>query len=231
MPHLGTDHKFTGYGFAFNKGYTPPPVTLQSHTDGNGVRLVFDSNTFVGTNCVCDINCTGAVFTGLPAGGEGETTVCPTTDGYEIDINIDSANADPVVINIDYTDALGNESSIELNSIYAISPQVLSSWLSQEAGVNFIELGPTFTTTTGTNIRSDVEFWQIEMYTTNQSNAQVAIDWQRVEQLTSPTHILNRTGDIARISLTSGASYGFRVRYRSLYGEISPWSDWITATV
>ncbi len=231
MPHLNIDHGFAGFGYAFNKGYTPPPVTVQNHADGNGLRLVFDSDTFTDAGCVCNINCEGAVLTGLPTGGEGETTVCPSTDGYNIDINIETTTADPVVINIDYTDSQGNQSSIEINSIYAISPQVLSYWVSNESGVDFIEVGPTFTTTEGTSIRSDISNWQVQRYVGSSNNTQVCVDWQPVEQLTSPVHILDRTSDIARISLTSGNTYGFRVRYRSLYGEVSPWSDWITVTV
>ena len=227
----GDDYRFTSYGYRFDKGFTPPPVTVQNLDDGNGIRLVFDSNTFTGENCICNINCEGAVTMTLPPGGEGGTTVCPSTDGYTVDVNVDSTNVDPVVIEITYTDSQGNTSTTEINSIGGIQPSVLSSWVSQEAGVDFIELGPTFVTTNGSNFREEIADWQVQHYVGNANNSQVVIDWTQAEQITNPTHILNRTGDIARISLTSGNTYGFRVRYRSLYGEVSPWSDWITATV
>lgn len=231
MPHLDIDHGFVSYGFEFDKGYTPPPVTVENYSDGSGMRLVFDSDTFSDVGCVCNINCSGAVFTGLPTGSDGVAEVCPTTDGYSVDVVTSGDGVDPVVIEIDYTDSQGNESTLEINSIYDISPQLLSYWVSEESGVDFIELAPPFLTTSGTQLRDVVEAWQVQKYVSNEANAQTCVDWTTVKDTSNPVYYLNRTSGVARVSLTSGTTYGFRVRYRSYFGELSPWSDWITATV
>lgn len=231
MPHNGIDWGIVSFGLAFEKGYTPPPVTVENYADGSGLRLIFDSDTFSTTGCICNIDCSGAVFTGLPTDAEGTATVCPVTDGYSVDVVTSGDGIDPVVIEITYTDALGNESSLEIDSIYDITHQPLSYWVSEESGVDFIELAPPFLTSSGTQIRDSVEAWQVQKYVTNEANAQTCVDWTTVSETSNPVNYLNRTGGVARVSLTSGTTYGFRVRYRSYYGEVSPWSDWITATV
>lgn len=224
-------NQFVGSGGLFDKGYTPPPVTIVNHNDGVGIRLVFDSSVFNSSGCVCNINCSGAVFLGAPVGSQGPIVVCPITDGYAIDIVMDTTGVDPVPISIEYTDAQGNVSTTEIGSIGAIEPQTLSYVTGQESGVDYIEMGIPFLTTAGTGIRDDVSMWQIERFVTNEANSQLIIDWTVAEPVTRPTQFLYRTGDVARISLTSGTTYGFRVRYRSALGEISPWSGWITVTV
>ena len=214
--------------YNFEKGYTPPPFSLTGFDEGGGIRVTFEESVFP-EECVCAIECIG---TPNVAVGSDTGVFCPATTNYVYDFTIDTStisNGDVSLFSFTFVDANGNTSSIDVNSLMYTKPHPISKVVLKENNYYYVELGIPFSSISGKSLIPYVDHYKIEMYQENTSNVSTMFGWSRFGSTSSSTHILDRKHGVITRTINSGVEYGFRVAYRTIYDEVSLYSDWTTA--
>jgi len=207
----------------FNKGYTPPPFELSLFDTGNGIRITFEQSPSL-SDCMCAIECVGtAELLSEP--------FCPSQTSLSFDTTVSVVDEGNVVeLSFTFSDALGNSTVIEANSLVFTKPSTMLRVVLQESSYYFVELGIPFTSVSGEDLRQHVYQYQVESYVGNVENKSVLIDWTKANTISSSVSITQRLDNLIRVVLrASNLEYGFRVRYRTVFDDASKWSDWVTA--
>ena len=219
-----------GSVYNFEKGYTPPPFSLTGFDQGDGIRVTFEQNLFsADTSCVCAIECIGtpSVVVGSDTG-----VFCPATTNYVYDLTINTStinNGDVSLFSFTFVDVNGNTSSIDVNSLMYTKPHPISKVVLKENNYYYVELGIPFSSISGKSLIPYIDHYKIEMYQENTGNVSTMFGWARFGSISSPAHILDRKHGVITRTINSGVEYGFRVAYRTIYDEVSLYSDWTTA--
>lgn len=219
-------HCINGGIATFNKGYTPPPFSVTGFDEGDGIRINFAQDSFV-EECVCSIECVG---TPSVSTGESTGTFCPATTDYIYDFAVSSVNSGDITsFSFTFTDANGNEGTLDVNSLIYTKAHTPSRVVLKENDYYYVEIGIPFSSISGKNLRPYIDHYKVEMYEHNTGNAKTLYGWSKFDSFSSPTHILDRKHGVITTRINSGMEYGFRVSYRSMYDEVSIASDWVTA--
>ncbi len=214
--------------YNFEKGYTPPPFSLTGFDEGTGIRINFEESPFP-EECTCAIECIGTpnIIVGSDTG-----VFCPATTNYVYDLTIDTStisNGDVASFSFTFVDANSNTSSIDVNSLMYTKPHPISKVVLKENNYYYVELGIPFSSVSGKSLTPYIDHYKIEMYQENTGNVSTMFGWSRYGSSSSPTHILDRKHGVITRTINSGVKYGFRVAYRTIYDEVSLYSDWTTA--
>lgn len=192
-----------------DKGLTPTPYRLYFDPTNNNLKVQYSNLGNVA--CLCAINCTA------PDTSDFNLTVCKD-EIQEINIQNNSIFGDPTNVDIVFTDAIGNTTNIKVHSVLNVKPAAPSAQL--QSSPSRIEVGFWFVTVNGTPILSDKVHIQILRYENNEDNAQVWKDWTTISWKTR----FDR-------DIRSGRKYGYAVRFKGEFGEISQLSDWTVVDV
>ena len=217
-----------GSVYNFEKGYTPPPFSLAGFDEGSGIRINFEESPFP-EECTCAIECIGtpSVVVGSDTG-----VFCPATTNHVYDLSIDIStinSGDVSSFSFTFVDANGNISSIDVNSLIYTKPHPISKVVLKENDYYYVELGIPFSSISGKSLIPYIDHYKIEMYQENTGNVSTMFGWARFGSTSSPTHILDRKRGVITRTINSDVEYGFRVAYRTIYDEVSLYSDWTTA--
>lgn len=192
--------------FTWNKGLLPQPINITYTTNGY-VSVTFGYNGDV--DCSCNISCV------IPSGLSQDLVFCP---GQAQTVLLYNGNnqEDIYRILINLTDSLGNESSIDYNSYIYSTPQSPTTIVGIKP--KRIDVSLRRITTNGTEIPSDVEY-QILKYHGSEQNTKVWKDWSK--------HSWDFFVDY---DIVPGESYGYAVRFKGRYGDVSNRSEWSVVT-
>ena len=218
----------------FNKGYTPPPFKLEHEEDEDGnltgrVMVNFELNPFTST-CNCLIECTSGalIFT------EDEEAIgqfCPPDEDFQVILpSVYFTVTTPSTLIFNFEDASGNRTSIEVNSLVQVIPQIPLTILVEEGPRNHIQVGTPIFSHTQVDLRGAAVQDQVERYTEHESNRQIWVDWTIIPD-TKPFHRGGKDLVHWDRDVRSGIEYGYRVRFRSTFDHASQWSAWSTRLI
>jgi hypothetical protein len=192
--------------YLWNKGVLPSPVNLEYDQYGN-LSVIFEYKG--GVDCSCNIQCS------IPSGVSSQITFCPG-ERQSITLYQDPDQTDPYTVLLQLSDALGNTSNLEFQSLFTTTPKspiVLSDIKPKRINV-FIS------TQSANGIELDNKAqYQIFRYAGNKSNYKIWKDWSSINW-----------NSFVDYDVIPGQKYGYAVRFKGLFGETTKLSNWSEVT-
>lgn len=188
--------------FTWEKGLLPTPYTISYE---QGILKVFFQ--YLGTaDCSCNIQCV------IPSGVTSDLVFCPN-DIQAISLSKD-LDGDPFTFNVVLRDSIGNTSSIDVTTLINVDPSIPVVTL-QEPSDKIFRNQVTINRLNINNISVYDADYQIIRYVDTPSNYHIWKDWS------------NRGWDtFIDYDVKIGHKYGYAVRYKGKYGDISNFSPW-----
>lgn len=192
--------------FDWNKGVLPSPVNLL-YNEGF-LSVVFE---YKGTkDCSCDIQCV------IPTGVGYNVQFCPDEQQNVILYQGDTSG-DPYSVLIQLRDSIGNISSLEFQSLFTskplppsvsvgTKPKRIDITISRQS-VNFVSFDETLE-------------YQVLRYRGKSSNAKIWKDWSHINW----NHFVD-------YDVIPGETYGYALRFKGKFNEVSNLSDWTEVTI
>lgn len=195
--------------YSLNKGIVPTPYKIYFDRTTNQLKVQYIG---IGTNaCLCAINCVN------PTDEDYSLTVC-NDEVQEVTIDNNEIFGDPTSATITFRDSIGNISNIEIHSVLNVSPASPGlSLLSQPTGVQIMVW---FISKNGVAIDNSKVSYQILRYENNTDNVKVLFDWTDKDWKV----LVDR-------DIRSGRKYGYSVRFKGEFGEISELSSWSVISI
>lgn len=192
--------------YSWNKGVLPTPVSL-SYNGGNlGVEFLYEGDR----DCSCNIQCV------VPSGVSRNLTFCPG-ETQTIIVAQDPNSTDPYSLLIQLSDSLGNLSELEVQALFNTIPQ--SPTLTTYSKPRRITISLSNLSENSITISDEAQY-QILKYEGNKANFSIWKDWSSIGWSTFIDY------DVAQ-----NKEYGYAVRYKGTFGDISKVSSWAIATV
>lgn len=191
--------------FSWFKGKLPTPIGLTYSNNTLGLSFDYSSEA----TCNCQMQCI------TPTGVSHSITFCPN-DKQTIFLYKDSSSVDPYNILIQLEDALGNASSIELQSLYNVKP--LPPIVVYKTIPKRIEIYLNKNSINQVEINSSA-YYRILRYHNNSSNYVIWKDWSNLDW----NHFID-------YDIVNGDTYGYAVVYKGQFDDISSQSDWTIVT-
>lgn len=191
--------------YSWQKGILPKPISLAYQND----RLVVYFNYEGTTNCNCNIECN------TPQGVSHNIQFCPG-ETQQVTLYQNPDSTDPFSVLINLKDSLGNESSINFQSIFNVVPS--APILSVGSKPKRVEINIFNTSVNGINIEDKV-MYQVWKYEGTKNNAKVWKDWS-----------LFNWNYFVDYETIPGQTYGYAIRFKGVLGDISKMSDWSIIT-
>ena len=193
--------------YVWTKGVLPTPIGLNYNR--GSVDVLFHYNGTV--DCTCDIQC-------VTQSGVGRTlTFCPT-DSQSVSIP-HTMDGDPFSFNLVLSDGIGNISELNIVSVVNVNPKppiVYSSRVGRtssarnEVALNSLSLnGITIT---------DVQY-QVIKFIGSVNNYMIWKDWSNKPV----TRFVDK-------DVRPGVTYGYAVRYKGRFNDVSNLSNWTVVT-
>lgn len=189
---------------ALVKGVTPQPYKLYFDPVTNQLKIQYSN--LGGTACLCAINCT------TPTVDDFSLTVCEN-EIQEVTVDATSIFGDPTNVLITFQDSIGNLSNINVHAVATLVPAAPMAL--RMASPTCINVTIPFISATGTMIDQSKVKYQVLRYENNPGNAVVWKDWTAKSWKT----LFDR-------NIRTGRTYGYAVRFKGEFGEISSLSDW-----
>lgn len=191
------------------KGVSPQPYRL--YFDATTGQLKVQYSNLGGTACLCAINCT------TPTVEDFSLAVCEN-EIQEITIEATSIFGNPTSALVTFQDSIGNLSNIDIHAVVTLKPAAPMAF--RQTDPDYINLTIPFVSINGAPINQNKVKYQILRYENNPGNATVWKDWTGKSWKT----LFDR-------NIRSGRTYGYAVRFKGEFGEISNLSDWTTIQV
>jgi hypothetical protein len=191
--------------YLWEKGVLPTPIDISYN---NGVlQVFFEYNGQV--DCLCNIQCVE------PSGVASRINFCPN-DTQSIVIN-QGLSGDPFTFNLLLTDAIGNLSEFTATSYINVNPAnpIVALRRPSKSGPLRTEIGISNLSKNGVSIVSAE--YQIVKYTNSPHNYIVWKDWSERPW----TNFID-------YEIKPGNTYGYAVRYKGKFNDISNLSQWTT---
>jgi hypothetical protein len=191
------------------KGVTPQPYAL--YFDENTGQLKLQYSNLGSGPCYCDIDCVD-----ITAQGQ-QLEVCEN-EIQELTIDSNSIVGDPTNVVITFRDSIGNETSLDTQILYNVTPR--------EPGVAYmtnpthVQVIPFYLTVNSRRIDPKKTQYQIWRYENSEDNVKLLQDWSSKSWST----YFDR-------DVKSGNLYGYSIRLRGEFKEVSNVSSWATAYV
>ena len=215
--------------YHFNKGPFAPPFLLSSIINDSIVSYTIYFNTFTGGTCptnYCNIQCTNEDFYFISGNVTGAPVqFCFNNDNfiYHFDVAFDSTGditALPANFNFTFEDQLGNQNSLDVQSIANIipaAPVVGVELRSDGVTKSYVAVIPR--TQDYTELTED----NLEQYIIERC------DWPSYSNIKTFRGFINypSTDYMYTDSLiSSGQTVGYRVKFKNKWGELSQPSSW-----
>jgi hypothetical protein len=191
------------------KGIDPVPFAL--YYDSGSGKLKVQYSNMGDVPCQCAINCL------VPTDDDFGVTICQD-EAQEIILDANSIVGDPTNITLTFNDTVGNSTSVDIHAMTNVSPlPPIALWQQNPTRVN---ISVNFETIFGTSIRPDKVSYQIWKCKNNVDNATIFKDW------TSKAWT-----DVIDVDVVAGNSYGYAIKFKGEFGEVSNYSSWQTVEV
>ena len=193
----------------FIKGLTPKPYKVYFDSISGKLKV-----QFLGMGdkpCICSIDCA------VPTEDDFNISICKD-EIQEVSISKSSIVGDPAEATITFVDSVGNESAIGLqlvNEVIPLGVQVFKDVDNLFARVNF-----HYTTINGKKLDGNKLMYQIVRYEGSQNNAKIWKDWSA-----------QPTNGFIDSKLKAGKTYGYSVRFKGEFDEISNSSPWTEVVI
>lgn len=208
----GTLSKSLGLGFdltktvtdqyLWKKGVFPSPIGM--FFDNGQLVITFEFKDKL--DCSCNILCT------VPSGVQYDVQYCPDTR-QKVIINTGPLTGDPSQISLKFRDVVGNLSELAILPMINVKPKPPK--LSHKLNPTRIEIGIDKSTVSGMPLQ-DVEY-QLWRYEGTESNIKLISDWtHRDWQVYVDTDLL------------PGTVYGYSIRFKGKFNDVSKLSEWVT---
>jgi hypothetical protein len=194
---------------SLNKGLSPQPYKL--YFDPNTNQLKVQYTNLGSTSCQCAINCVS------PDIEDFNLTVCQN-EIQEVSINANSIFGDPTNVSLTFLDLIGNTSNVDIHAMLNVKPAKPNVLAQNDPRHNNVNL--LYVTINGVPIRADKVKTQILKYENNPDNFYVWKDWTSK----SWNSLYDR-------NIIPGRTYGYAVRFKGEFGEVSFPSEWTTVEV
>ena len=202
--------------YLYNKGPSKPPVSIR--VDGNKAILSFKG--LPGTSCGCYSDC-------IPSTG---LTILCKDEPFEIEQEITTSDDQCMQFSFVFTDANGNQNNFTVPVVSKVIP--LKPFLTLKAPKpnrrNIVCV--SFLSHTLRDLYDCLDSYQIEKYIGTEKNREIFSDWKPVLSNKKGTIISDAEGTHMDDHIKTGVKYGYRVRYKGVYGDFTEWSDWTTIT-
>jgi len=188
--------------FSWTKGILPSPVNLSYDSNGN-LSVLFEYKGNI--DCSCNIQCT------IPSGVSNQINFCPG-ETQSIVLYQDPNQSDPYSIIIQLSDSIGNISDLEFQSLFTTTPRppiALSDTKPKRINV-FIATEST----NGVQLDGNAQY-QILRYEGSASNHRIWKDWSDINW-----------NSFVDYDIIPGQKYGYAVRFKGLFGEVTKLSSW-----
>lgn len=189
--------------YVWNKGRFPSPVNL---TYVNGSLIAEFSNPGA-TDCSCNLTCS------IPSGVDIDLTLCPDQK-QSVVIYTGGLSGQAQYINLTFRDSIGNESYINIQSL--IDSSILPLTVSHNVAPFRNDIFMNRTLINGDTISTDSQF-QIWKYEGTSKNYKLWKDWSSRDW-----------SYFVDYDIIPGQTYGYSVRFRGAYGDLSNFSTWTT---
>lgn len=193
----------------FNKGLTPTPYKLYFDENNNQLKIQYID---MGSNsCLCAINCVN------PTESDYSLTLC-NDEIQEITIDNTSVVGDPTNATVTFSDTVGNISNISIHSVIKAIPLAPGAQLLPDPVS--VQISVWHRSINGVSIDSSKVSYQILRYENNPDNIKILVDW------TSKSWKVLVDKDVH-----AGRKYGYSIRFRGEFGEISELSGWSVISI
>lgn len=193
--------------FSWNKGILPSPINLIYDQYGN-LSVVFEYKGNI--DCSCNIQCS------IPSGVSSEIKFCPG-ETQSITLYQDPNQSDPYSVLIQLSDTIGNISNLQFQSLYTTIPK--SPVILADSKPKRINVYISTQSTNGVELDNNAQY-QILKYEGTTSNYKIWKDWSSINW-----------NSFVDYDIIPGQKYGYAVRFKGLFGEVSRISNWSEITV
>lgn len=187
--------------YQWQKGVLPSPVNLQYSNGNLGVTFEYLGEGI----CDCELICS-------PASGVTQNlTFCPN-EKQTVILYQDPASQDPYSVFIQLADALGNQSNLEFQSVFntvPLQPVVIKADKPKRVEVSMSKISAN-----GIPVEDDVQY-QVLKYEGNSSNVEIWKDWSHRDW-----------SNFVDYEVTEGKTYGYAIRFKGIFGDLSRQSVW-----
>lgn len=188
-----------------NKGISPDPYALYFDDVTGQLKLQYAGIGNI--PCTCDIECINLSETGV------DLNICDD-EIQEVNIDTSSIVGDPTTIALQFTDSLGNVTNINHQLLFKVQPRKLGVARMQNSG-DHVQLTAFFTTTNTIRLNPDKLQYQIWRYDNSTDNTKMIQDWSTKKWTT----YFDTTVQVNHI-------YGYTIRFKGEFGEVSLFSEW-----
>jgi len=187
-----------------HKGLTPKPYKLYFDPNTNQLKIQYSS---LGDKpCLCAINCVN------PTEDDFNLTICED-EIQELSVNANSIIGDPTNVSILFQDSLGNQTEVQVHALANVTPVPPSVMLKSDP--THITIGVFHLTTNKAIIKKDKTKYQVLKYENNPDNFTILKDWT-----SKPWNMIYDR------NIRSGRKYGYAVRFKGEFEELSNQSAW-----
>jgi hypothetical protein len=193
--------------YTWNKGVLPSPVNLVYDQYGN-LSVFFEYKGNV--DCSCNIQCS------IPSGVSSQINFCPG-ETQSIILYQDPSQSDPFSVLLQLSDSIGNISNLEFQSLYTTIPK--SPIVSTDTKPKRINVFIATASSNGVELDNNAQY-QILRYEGTPSNHKIWKDWSNINW-----------NSFVDYDIIPGQKYGYAVRFKGLFGEVTRISSWSEITV
>jgi hypothetical protein len=195
--------------YTFVKGLSPTPYKV--YFDPNSEKLKVQFVNLGDKPCACAIDCV------VPTQEDLDIAVCKD-EAQEVTINKNLIVGDPTKATITFVDSIGNQSDIDLqlmNSVKPLRPQAFAHADPYHAKVSI-----NYVSENGATLNPDKIMYQVFKYEGTPNSARIWKDWSD-QPVTS----------FVDTEVRHGYTYGYGVRFKGEFGELSDMSSWSTVKI
>jgi len=192
-----------------NKGLNPKPYKIYLDPVTNQLKVQYSN--LGGAACLCAINCVA------PSVDDYDLTVCED-EVQEITIDSSSVFGDPAEANVTFLDPKGNKTSLDIQSMVNVIP--LAPNVLRQNTPNHNNISVFYNSANGKPINPEKVKVQVLKYENNPDNVYVWKDW------TSKSW-----KSLYDKNIIPGRKYGYAVRFKGEFGEVSNASSWTVVEV
>jgi hypothetical protein len=196
--------------YLFLKGPSAVPYALFYDEDTGELKLQYSGLGSI--PCVCDINCGSLSI-------DGQTLEICDDEIQEVSVTSNSLVGNPVDVDLTFLDALGNITDLSAHLVHNVTPQAPSAWYMEDFG-GTVQIVPFFVSSLGVKINGNKTTFQIWKYSSVEDNLELLQDWST-----------KRWTTLFDKNVKNGKTYGYAMRFRGEFGEVSAMSSWSTVTV
>ena len=196
-----------GFEHLFIKGISPTPYKL--YYDSVTSKLKVQYLDMGDAPCLCSINCVS------PTSEDFNLTTTCNDEVQEISIDSSSIVGDPSLATITFIDPIGNTTSVNVNAMVNVEPVKMTVLKSEDPLRNNITF--SYLSVNGTKISSEGLSYRILRYVNNIDNVRILKDWSS-----------DSTDSFIDTDILSGKTYGYCVKFKGEFGDVSKSSQWST---